>query len=260
MRRRRHYATTGNRMLLDVAVTTGSDVTLFQRDPAVFDGAGTETTRRLIMGDIARLGHDDEATIDVTVVGSAPIERVELVDGHEVLETLRPYGHEDLGARVRLVYQGAEYRGRARTTIWDGGLAIDGNAIARTAVFNNWNLDRGIQRENAGGLAWKAVTTGNHGGIDIWLRDGIEGRIAFETKLVRGSRDIASLGLERHIFSAGGLERAVKLYRLPERMTETRMSFRRRVRLRETGDTRLFVRVWQEDGHRAWSTPIYLFR
>ena len=26
------------------------------------------------------------------------------------------------------------------------------------------------------------------------------------------------------------------------------------------GDTRLFVRITQIDGHRAWSSPIYLFR
>lgn len=259
MRRRHHFATTGNRMLLDVTVTTSSEARRYLRDPDVFENAASEPTRRLMMGDIAQV-YDDEATIEVDITGSAPIERVELVDGTCILETFRPYGPADLGARLRLVYQGAEYRGRARTTVWDGGLAVDGNRIARTAVINNWNLDRGIQRQNATGLAWKAVTTGNHGGIDIWLAEGVNGRISFETKHVRGSRDLAALGLEPHVFSAGGLDRAIKLYRLPEQMTETRLAFARRVRLRESGDTRLFVRVWQEDGHRAWSSPIYLFR
>ena len=61
-------------------------------------------------------------------------------------------------------------------------------------------------------------------------------------------------------FEAGGLERAVRLQRLPEAMRETRLSLRRRVKLRATGDTRLYVRVQQEDGHRMWSSPIYLFR
>ena len=259
MRRRHHYATTGNRMLLDVRVGTRSDAALYHRDPAAFENARCERTRELRMGDIARVSEDD-VELDISIVGSAPIERVEIMEGDQVVEIVRPYGPEHLGARVRLVYQGAEYRGRARTTTWDGGLAIDGNAILRTSVFNNWNLDRGIQRQNASGLAWKAVTTGNHGGIDLWLRDGIAGRISFETRLVRGSREIASLGIERHIFSAGGLERALKLYRLPEHMTERRMTIRRKIHLREYGDTRLFVRVWQEDGHRAWSSPIYLFR
>jgi hypothetical protein len=34
----------------------------------------------------------------------------------------------------------------------------------------------------------------------------------------------------------------------------------RRLPLRDVGDTRLFVRVQQEDGHRMWSSPIYLIR
>lgn len=259
MRRRRHFATTGNRMLLDVTAHTPSDATLFHRDPDVFEGATSERTRTLMMGDIARVS-DDEVDLEIDVAGSAPVERVEILCGTEVMEVFRPYGPQDLGRRIRLVYQGAEYRGRARTTNWDGSLALDGNTIVCSEMFNNWNLDRGIRQRNASGLSWKAVTTGNHGGIDIWLGDGLDGRVTFETKLVRGCRDIASLGLEQHIFSAGGLERDVRLYRLPERMTETRMRLKRRMRLREAGDSRLLVRVWQEDGHRAWSSPIYLFR
>jgi hypothetical protein len=38
------------------------------------------------------------------------------------------------------------------------------------------------------------------------------------------------------------------------------MELRRKVGLRAIGDTRLYVRVQQEDGHRMWSNPIYLFR
>ena len=259
MRRRHHYATTGNRMLLDVQVRTRRDATLFHRDPAVFEGARSEKARRLVMGDIARVA-EDEVELDVEIMGSAPLERVDLMDGDRILQTIRPFGIGDLGGRVRIVYEGAEYRGRARTTTWDGGLAVEGNAIAKASVFNNWNLDRGLQRQNASGLAWKAVTTGNHGGIDLWLTDGTAGRLSFETKHVRGARDIASLGIEPHIFSAGGLERAVKLYRLPDKMHETRVHVSRRVKLPAKGDARLFVRVWQEDGHRAWSSPVYLFR
>ncbi|MBS0244368.1 MAG: DUF3604 domain-containing protein, partial [Proteobacteria bacterium] len=161
---------------------------------------------------------------------------------------------------VRLIYEGAEYRGRARTTNWDGELSIEGNEIVRAQVINNWNLDRGLQKQTAHKLEWKAVTTGNFGAIDIWLKDGLQGKISFETRHVRGQRQIAALGFERHIFSAGGLDRAVTLYRLPDQMRETRVDLKRRIALREFGDTRLFVRVTQEDGHRAWSSPIYLFR
>ena len=62
------------------------------------------------------------------------------------------------------------------------------------------------------------------------------------------------------MFEAGGLERAFKLKRLPESMSDTRLELRRKVKVRDIGDTRLYVRVQQEDGHRVWSSPIYLFR
>jgi hypothetical protein len=43
-------------------------------------------------------------------------------------------------------------------------------------------------------------------------------------------------------------------------MHETRLQLTRRVAVSKGRDTRLFIRVTQEDGHRAWTSPIYLFR
>jgi len=257
MRRRRHYATTGNRALLDVTATCASPAEVFLRDPAA-GPSQSQTARRLLMGDIARVA-DGEVDLDIEVVGSAPIERLDIYDGLDLLETVRPYTAADLGRRVRLVYEGAEYRGRARTTTWDGSLSIDGARIERTAVINNWNLDRGIQRQDATSLTWKAVTTGNYGAIDLWL-DGAAGKLAFNTKPVSGEVSIADLGVEPREFAAGGLERAVRLQRLPEVMHEHCISVRRKIKVRAKGDTRLYIRAQQEDGHRIWSSPIYLFK
>ncbi len=75
-----------------------------------------------------------------------------------------------------------------------------------------------------------------------------------------GEARIADLGVEPREFAAGGLERAIRLQRLPETMTKRHLSLKRRIKVREKGDTRLFIRVQQEDGHRAWTSPIYLFR
>jgi hypothetical protein len=108
-------------------------------------------------------------------------------------------------------------------------------------------------------VSWKAVTTGNYGGIDLWL-DGTAGRLAFQTKPVSGEVIISELGIEPRRFDAGGLERAAELQRLPEVMETRAMTLRRRIKLRGRGDTRLYIRVQQEDGHRIWTSPIYLFR
>lgn len=211
------------------------------------------------MGDIARV-RDGEVTLTVEVIGSAAIERLDLWNGLEHLETIRPYGEAELGARIRLIWQGAEYRGRARTTTWDGSLSIDGNAIVRAAVINNWNLERGIVSQGPDRLSWKAVTTGNYGGLDLWLEKPDAGRLRFRTAPVTGELAIAELGMAERVFAAGGLERAIKLHRLPVRLDRRHLMLQRKLPVRGNGDTRPFVRVQQEDGHRMWSSPIYLFR
>ena len=257
MRRRRHYGTTGNRAFVSVVAELNREGELFERDPAL-GPATAERSSRLLMGDIARVA-DDEIDFVIEVVGSAPIERLDIHDGLDLIETVRPYTDQDLGHRVRLVYTGAEYRGRARTTTWDGTLLVEGNRILRTGVINNWNLDRGIQQADSSQVSWKAVTTGNYGGIDLWM-DKTAGRLAFQTKPVSGEVMISELGVEPQRFDAGGLDRAVEVQRLPEVMNTRAMKLRRRIKLRSSGDTRLYVRVQQEDGHRVWTSPIYLFR
>jgi hypothetical protein len=258
MRRRHHYATTGNRMVLDVAASFASDAQLFHRNPDL-GPCDTETTRRAAMGDIVCLA-DDEAELQIDVIGSAPVERLDIFDGLDLIGTIRPYDAGDLGARLRLIYQGAEYRGRSRTTVWDGELTVDGNTILSASMLNNWNLDRGILESGEDRLAWKAVTTGNFGGLDLAMRDAAAGTLAVKTQHVTATVPIAEIGMEDTVFDAGGLDRAIRLYRLPDRLTETRLAHRVTVPVPAGRDARLFVRITQEDGHRAWSSPIYLFR
>jgi hypothetical protein len=258
MRRRHHFATTGNRMLLDVAVTCPGDATVFLDNPPGHGGR-TETARRLMMGDVARVDCD-AVTLDVEVVGSAPIERVDILRGREVIETLRPFAAADLGRRVRMTMEGAEYRGRARTTTWDGSLRVSGNRIERAEMFNNWNLDRGIQSMSADGVSWKAVTTGNTCGIDFMLGDAAGGELEIETKHVSAKLAVDDIGLEDTVLDGGGLERMIKFYRLPVAPDVTRITHSMEIPLLDAGDTPIFVRVTQADGHKAWSSPVYLFR
>jgi hypothetical protein len=258
MRRRHHYATTGNRLFLDVQARLPEPGELFSSDP-MLGPADSESTTQLIMGDIACVAAG-EVELAIEVNGSAAIERLDIFDGLDLIETVRPYGAGDLGARIRVVYQGAEYRGRARTTNWDGSLSLSGNTIARAKMFNNWNLDRGLSVHNERSASWKAVTTGNFGGFDLWLGDRQTGRISIKTHHRQADLDIADIGYEEHVLEAGGLDRALKIYRLPEQLSQRHMIHRVPVRINAEGDTRLFVRVTQIDGHRAWSSPIYLFR
>jgi hypothetical protein len=258
MRRRHHYATTGNRMLLDVSVATPNDATVFLTNPPG-KAEQTSTARHLVMGDVARVT-DSEVTLSVEVIGSAPIDRLDIFRGGECINTVRPHSAADLGRRYRLTMEGAEYRGRARTTSWDGSLRITGNTLERAEMFNNWNLDRGIQSQTNAATSWKAVTTGNTCGIDLWLAEADKGELEITTKHVTARLAIAQIGLEDQMFDGGGLGRLLRLYRLPDAPSQNRMKGDWTIALRESGDTPIFVRVTQTDGHKAWSSPIYLFR
>ena len=68
------------------------------------------------------------------------------------------------------------------------------------------------------------------------------------------------IGYDDRVFEAGGLDRRVRVFRLPEDNPHRTMRLERRIDLKDVGDNPLFVRVTQEDGHLAWSSPIYVYR
>ena len=259
-RRRNHYATTGTRLFLEAGVELPSGGTLHKRNP---DLGPTETweAQKALMGDIVRV-NDDQVTFTLDVAARSPIERIELRDGLDVLEVVRPYAARDLGARIRVVWEGAEYRGRGRMVPWDGHLYLHGNRIRRANPINFWNADNRLQSRGDTGLAWKAVTTGSFGGADIWLADANAGRIEIETAQGRFEVLIEDIGFDDTVFDLGGLGKRLRLYRLPERLTARTLRWSRALKVRGPGmgDTRPFVCLTQEDGHQAWSSPLYLFR
>ena len=71
---------------------------------------------------------------------------------------------------------------------------------------------------------------------------------------------ISDIGFEDIVFDAGKLGRKLRLFRLPDENPHLEMSLEQDIPLRDEGDNALYVRVTQEDGHQAWSSPIYIFR
>ncbi|MCK5779051.1 MAG: DUF3604 domain-containing protein, partial [Rhodospirillales bacterium] len=168
LRRRHHYGTTGCRMHMDVKVDFANEATLFERDPQAFPDTATTATTQVMMGDIVRTG-DDSAELTLEVLAHAPIEKIEIRNGVEVVECFRPYTEKDLGPRVRVLWSGAEYRGRGRQTTWTGRARFDGARIESLTKINNWNLERRLEQTNSTMVEWNALTTGNYGGFDVVL-------------------------------------------------------------------------------------------
>lgn len=265
IRKRRHYGTTGGpggRMLIDVRARFDAPALLYHDDPALDyptppDGQPCD---QAMMGDIVHLPAGG-VEIDVDIVAAAPIERVDIFNGRDRVETLRPYGQADLGRRVRLLWEGADYRGRFRQVVWDGSAQVSDNAIADFREINFFNPEKTVTRTGPGSVTWRSLTTGNFAGVDLWLDEPWGGTLTLETPLIKAGVPVEDIGLEDTVLDRSGvLPRIVKLFRLPDRNRQRTMRFTRRVTLRDGGDNPIFVRLTQEDGTRAWTSPIYVCR
>ncbi len=258
LRRRHHYGTTGCRMVLDTRVAFDNPATLFDDDPLLGDTDSREVSSAM-MGDICRSA-DAEVTFSIDLHASSPVERVEIRNGLDVLETVRPFAEQDLGRRIRVVWEGSEYRGRGRETVWDGRAVLQGNGFERLAPINRYNLDKRFEQTAPGAVEWQALTTGGFGGFDAWLEDSGSGTLEIETALVKARLDIAEIGREDIVFDAGGISRRIRVFRLPDDNPHRTMTVERRIALRDDRDNALYICVTQEDGHLAWSSPVYVFR
>jgi hypothetical protein len=258
LRRRHHYGTTGNRVVLDTRVEFDADAELFSDDPRLGD-VSSQPVRTAMMGDILR--SDAESVVfSIDVHGTAPIERIDIRNGVDTLEVYRPYSAADLGRRIRVIWEGSEYRGRGRETIWDGSAELHGNAFDSLAAINRYNIDKRFEQTAPGRVEWQALTTGGFGGFDALLRDGFAGSLEIDTALIQQHIDVESIGYDEQIFQNGGIERRIRVFRLPEQNPHEAVRIERRITLADDRDNALYVRVTFEDGHYAWSSPIYLFR
>lgn len=257
-RRRHHYGTTGCRMHIDLAVTLPEPATVFDRNPDAVPDSPSVQTSTASMGDIVQTSAKT-AELAVSVCAHAGIERIEIRNGTRVLETFRPYSAADLGNRIRVLWSGAEYRGRGRNTSWIGRAQFDGCTITDFATINQWNPDLLFEQRGSDTVIWKAVTTGNFMGFDAWV-SGEKGALEITTNHGGLQLDLADTGFEDTTLDAGGLNRTIRAFRLPEAPLRREMTLKKTLDLDSDGDNQIWICVTTEDGYQAWSSPVYLFR
>jgi Protein of unknown function (DUF3604) len=212
LRRRHHYGTTGTRIKLDLAGHFDAPVDVFVEDPSIVENSGIAAKtplrqRTVMMGDIVR-AKGAPMSLRAAVSGTAPIERIDVFHGTDLVATSRKTDGLERSRRVRIMWHGALYRGRGREVLWKGRLSVSGNSIKRFEAVNFLNPERKIEILESGKvLAWQSVTTGNMAAIDLWLDDAATGRIEIETNVVSTTLDLASLGADA-VRVDGGLYRA----------------------------------------------------
>lgn len=258
MKKRHHYGTTGSRVVLDVRAVFDNPAELFSDDPNLGD-VTSEPSSEAMMGEILQSA-DSEVTLKIDVHGPSPIERIDIRNGLDTVEIFRPYEDADLGRRIRVLWEGSEYRGRGRETIWDGHAELTGNTFESLTPISRYNLDKRFEQTGPGRLEWTALTTGGFGGFDAVLEYPQAGTLKIDTVLVKEEIAIKDIGRDELIFANGGIDRRIRIFRLPDENPHYATTLERHIKLADDRDNALYVRITHEDGHFVWSSPIYIFR
>ncbi len=255
LRRRRHFATTGSRIGLRTRVSFERPALRYENDPNL-GATASAPVQSALMGDIVSTSAR-EAEFEIEVFATAPVERIEIRNQRELIETFRPFSAA--GRRLRVLWEGAEYRGRGRECVWDGRAELTGNTWRDLVPINRYNIDKTFAPQGDRAVAWTAITTGGFGGFEARLASAEGGTLAIATPHVNTSIELARIGLDDVVFDAGGLGRRMRVFRLPDENSHRRVTVRRTVALSAARDNALYARVTFEDGHVAWSSPIYVF-
>ena len=211
------------------------------------------------MGDIVQT-EDTSVKLKVLAKSPTPIERIEIRNGVDVIETVRGYTKEEVGDRYRVIWSGAEYRGRGRNTNWFGQAIFKNTKIERLEKINAWNHEKLLEAKNDNCVQFDAITTGNFGGFDVWLSNSSGAEILIESNQGELNLKLDDLGVDDVVLDCGGLERKLKVVRLPDNNPHRELSREIEINLNASKDNPLWVCVTTEDGFQAWSSPIFIFK
>jgi hypothetical protein len=195
------------------------------------------------------------------VAGTGPVERIDVYRGLELVRTVSPYtaGSFEGSRRYRIAWAGSRVRGRDRLTTWDGSLEISEGRIEAAEPFAMENPEKGITKRAERRIEWISNTTGDDDGVDITVSAPDSAILRLRTPVISLDVPLADLaGGATKVFPAGGVDLRAFMRRLPVRDLTRELTI-------DVTDTPLpgacaayWIRVTQEDGAQAWTSPVYL--
>jgi hypothetical protein len=216
----------------------------------------------LPMGAEGKLELGKPVAITGRVVGTAPIARIDLFRGLERIGAITPYlpASFEGSKRYRVAWAGSRVRGRDRLTRWDGHVELSAGKIVGATPYAMENPEKGIVQQTATQVSWVSATTGDDDGVDLRLDAPADAVLRFRTPVIDLDVPIGELAAgEPREFPAGGVDLRVSMRRLPAR--DLTSELRIDVTDAEPPAGRChpyWIRVTQEDGAQAWTSPVYL--
>src|SRR5262245_32517524 len=195
-------------------------------------------------------------------VGTGPIERIDVFRGLDHIRMVSPYdpGSFEGSNQYRIAWAGSRVRGRDRLTTWDGHVELSAGRIVDAVPFALENTEKGIRELTDTRVAWISNTTGDDDGVDVTVDAPAGAAFRFHTPVIQLEVELGDLADGRTLtFPAGGVDLRVFLRRLPARGQTNDLAFEYTDPSPPRGRCHPYwIRVTQEDGAQAWTSPVYL--
>lgn len=229
---RRTYATTGERIILDVRVDCH------------------------MMGDEYRTSEAPE--ISVTVHGTRPLHAVEVMRGRDLIYR-HPFAEPKGGDRlIKVEWMGARVRSRPKKVNWDGGLYVDKGRISSYQEYNFDYLDQGVRRATNQRLEWRSTTGGDSDGVLLGLDAPEDAQVTFFSEPVSFTFQPSEITYEPMVVEVGPVNRRVKVQAITAVPLPSSLEFTIKDEDVLGGVNPYWVKVTQCDGALAWSSPVYV--
>lgn len=214
------------------------------------------------------IGADGKLAAEVTlrgqVVGTGPIQKIEIFRGTHIIHTISPYTEASLQESnlYRVGWAGSRVRGRDRLTKWDGTIELTAGRIADAQPWSIENPERGIKDPSDRRIVFTSTTTGGDNGFDLELQDAADATIQLRTAVLNTEFQLAHLQDGSTVLRpAGGVDLRAFARRLPLRDHTSRLLIDWTDHPPPTLKTAAYwIRATQEDGVQAWTSPVYLDR
>lgn len=224
---RRAYGTTGERMLLDIDLDgneMGADVTV-----------------------------DPEAPFTVEAYGTSPIKRIDLFDGADMIDSV---DLTDGNGLLEFTWSGARSKNRHKLLQANGSLSLSKGIINDVTEFGFDHPDQGVTRSSSNAVEWESTLSGNYLGVKVDLDAPDDAKLAFSVPFLDETFELDELD-EKTVVEAEEYTDAQLAVRRVGEATEKDVELEFDLSDQSSGEHAYYIRVVQEDGGMAWSSPVY---
>ena len=178
-----------------------------------------------------------------------------------LFKPVRPWTLSNQIERLRITCAGQHYRGRGRLVKWEVAARFDAGQIEKYNTVNFWNPNKQPKLISETEISWETVTTGGASAVDLWV-DGFLGSDKLFIETNQGEMTLVANKIDKTGVTqeCGGMDIRLNVQQLPKKLSEKCLSISRDLKLTRDIERRLFVRVTQEDGHQAWTSPFYILQ